>query len=226
MFKYLILNHIPRCGGSSLRQAIYNCIKTNKHFQQGPAYISNHTHANICLYEQPHLTEAIHPDTLLFIDHSPTFCIEDYFNIDLSSAYRALTLRNPLSRIISHVHFFYGRHIDSLSPMILNNYFNRYGNLTIEYLTQYKYKHKSLAEKLALAKSIIKDYQFFFKVEDQKLCEIFNNTNPFELHMANYHINTSPIDCRLKISQSVKNSIYKQSKLEIKLLENYYEMGI
>jgi hypothetical protein len=226
MYKYLILNHIPRCGGSSFRKSIYEGIKSNSYFQQSPAYISQYTHANICLYEQPHLFDAIHPNTLLFIDHSPTFCIEDYFNINLSEAYRVLTLRHPVSRIISHIHFFYGRHIDSLSPVILKNYLNRYGHLTIDYLTTYKYKDKSLNEKFSLAKSIIKDYQFYFKIEDQKLCEIFNDTNPFELHIPNYHLNASPVDSLLEITHSVKNIIHNQAKLEIQLLEDYYEMDI
>lgn len=226
MYKYLILNHIPRCGGSSLKKAIYDGIQTNTYFQQAPSYISEYTHANICLYESPHLLEAIHPETLLFIDHSPTFCIEDYFHINISDVYRAITLRQPLSRMVSHIHYFYGRHIDSLSPIVLSNYLNKYGNLTIEYLTQHKYKDKSLNEKFSLAKSIIKDYQFFFKVEDQKLCEIFNDTNPFELHIPNYHLNASPVDSSLEITQSVKNLIYNQAKLEIQLLEDYYEMDI
>lgn len=226
MYKYLIVNHIPRCGGSSLRKSIYEGIKSNSYFQQAPAYISQYTHANICLYEQPHLLDAIHPNTLLFIDHSPTFCIEDYFQINILEAYRALTLRHPLSRIISHIHFFYGRHIDTLSTVVLNNYLHRYGDLTIHYVTKYKYVDKSLNDKFAIAESIIKDYQFLFKVEDQKLGEAFNATNPFELHIPNYHINQSRVDSSLNISQSIKNLIYKHAKLEIKLLEPYYEMDL
>lgn len=74
--------------------------------------------------------------------------------------------------------------------------------------------------------SIIKDYQFLFKVEDQKLGEAFNDTNPFELHIPNYHVNASPVDSAMKITQSVKNLIYNQTKLDIQLLEDYYEMGM
>ena len=144
MSKYLILNHIPRCGGSSLRKGIYEGLKNNEYFQQAPYYISQYSHANICLYEQTHLIEAIHPDTLLFIDHSPTFFIEDTFNLNLEDSYRILTLRNPLSRIVSHVHFFYTKHIDTLPGPVLSNYLKRFGNATISHLTKYKYADKSL----------------------------------------------------------------------------------
>lgn len=226
MYKYLILNHIPRCGGSSLRKSINEGIQNNAYFRQGPHYISQYSHANICLYEQPHLIEAINPETLLFVDHSPTYCIEDFFKISTDNAYRILTLRSPLSRIVSHIHFFYNKHIDELSNIVIKNYLQRFGNITIEYLTKYKYSDKSLVEKFRIAKSIIKDYQFLFKLEDQKLYEIFNSSNPFELHIPNYHINKSPIDSSIKISQNTKNYIQKNINKEIKLLEEYYEMDL
>ena len=224
MYKYLILNHIPRCGGSSIRKSIYNAIKTNNHFSQAPYYISEFSHANICLYDQPHLIEAIHPETLLFIDHSPSFFLEDIFKIPIDQTYRILTLREPLSRIVSHIHYFYNRHIDTLSEIILKNYLEKFGHMTIWYLTQHKHSNESLTKKYKIAKKTIKDYQFYFKVEDQKLCELFNDTNPFQLHIPNYHINHSPVDSSLPISQPIKNFIYKHIPLEIKLLEAYYEM--
>jgi hypothetical protein len=226
MSKYLVLNHIPRCGGSSLRKSIYDGIKNNFRFQQAPAYISDYTHSNICLYEKPYLIESIHPDTLLFIDHSPSFFIEDNFKIPIDDTYRILTLRNPLSRIISHIHYFYGHHIDFISENILKNHLEQFGNLTISFLTKCRYPDLSIQKQYKEAKKIIKDYQFYFKVEDQKLCEVFNSTNPFELHIPNYHINRSAIDTKVNINQKTKNIIYENIKLEIKLLERYYEMDI
>jgi hypothetical protein len=226
MYKYLILNHIPRCGGSSLKLGIYNAVRNNKYFQQAPYYISQYSHANICLYEKPHLIEAIHPETLLFADHSPAFYIEDQFKIDISMAYRILTIRNPVSRIISHIHFFYNKHINDLSEAVLNNYLNRFGHITIDYLTNYLNSQKSLNDRFKLAKSVIKKYHFIFQVEKQKLCETFNDTNPFELHIENHHANTSPIDSLLEVDQNIKNIIYDHSKLEVKLLEDYYEMDL
>jgi len=220
------MNHIPRCGGSSLRKSIYEAAKTNIYFDKWPAYISEFTHAGICLYDQPHLIEAIHPHTLIFIDHSPAFFLEDTFKIQISDTYRILTLRNPLSRIVSHIHYFYNRHIDTLSEIVLKNYLEKFGHLTIWYLTEYINKHKSLTDKYEIAKKAIKDYQFYFQVENQQLCEAFNDLNPFQLHIPNYHINHSPIDSSLTISQATKNLIYKYIALEIKLLEDYYEMEI
>jgi len=226
MAKYLILNHIPRCGGSSLRKSIYDGIKNNSHFRHDPAYISDHTHSNICLYEKPQLIEAIHPETLLFIDHSPAFFLEDNFNLPISDTYRIITLRNPLSRIISHIHFFYEQHIDTIPDNILINYLKQFGNLTIHFLTKYQYPNLSLQQQYKEAKNILKDYQFYFQVENQKLCEVFNSSNPFELHIPNYHINRSSIDSTIKINQITKNIIYNEIKLEIKLLEKYYEVDL
>jgi hypothetical protein len=226
MYKYLVLNHIPRCGGSSLRKSIYDGIKKNLHFQQGPTYISDHTHSNICLYEKPHLIQSIHPETLLFVDHSPSFFIEDNFNLPIDYTYRILTLRNPLSRIISHVHYFYEQNIDSIPENLLKNYLEQFGNLTITFLTKCRYPDLSIQEQYLEAKTIIKEYQFYFKVEDQKLCEIFNSTNPFELHIPNYHLNRSSLGSTISINQKTKNIIYDKIKLEIKLLERYYEMDL
>lgn len=226
MPKYLILNHIPRCGGSSLKNGIFYDIKNNQYFNQAPIYISGYTHGNISLYEQSHLMEAIHPETVMFIDQSPAFFIEDTFNLQLDDSYRILTLREPLSRIVSHIHFFYGRHIDTLSETILTDYLKKFGHSTISHLTKYKYQDKSLSQQYEEAKNIIKNYQFHFKVENQKLCEIFNSSNPFELHIKNYHINQSPVDSTLNVSQKTKNIIYNEIQLEIKLLETYYAMDL
>jgi hypothetical protein len=226
MPKYLILNHIPRCGGSSLKKGIYDGIKNNKYFQQAPAYISEYTHANICLYENPHLIEAIHPSTLLFIDHSPSFFIEDNFNLSINDTYRILTLRNPVLRLVSHIHFFYDKHINSISESILKNHLEQFGNLTISFLSKCRFPGLLLQQQYEEAKNIIKDYQFYFKVEDQKLCETFNSSNPFELHIPNYHINKSSVGKIIEINQKTKNIIYDKIKLEIKLLEEYYEMDL
>lgn len=56
--------------------------------------------------------------------------------------------------------------------------------------------------------------------------EEFNSTNPFEIHLSNFHLNRSKIPDRKKISQKFKNIIYNNIKKEIKLLENYYEMDL
>lgn len=221
---YLIVNHIPRCGGTSLKKSIYNASKENNYFKEFPVYVSQYSHANISLYEKPHLIEAIHPDTRLFFDHSYAFFIEEKFKIDVSNAYRVLTIRNPLYRIISHIHFFYSRHVEELSETVLQNYIDKFGHITIDYLTAHRNSKKSLSDKFKIAKSILKNYQFIFQVEKQKLCETFNDTNPFELHIKNYHLNTSPVDSTLEVGQKIKNFIYKNIKLEVKLLEQYYEM--
>lgn len=226
MYKYLVINHIPRCGGSSLRKSFHDAAKNNNHFNKYPVYISSHTHNNICLHEDPYLIKSIHPDTLLFMDHSPSFFIEQSFNLDISLTYRAITIRNPVSRIISHIHFFYQNHIDTLPKVVLESYLSKYGNLTINYLTNINSSDESLKKKYSIAKKNLQEYNFIFKVEEQKLMEKFNSDNPFELHLSNHHLNKSPIDRNLHVSSKTKNIIYKHINYEIKLLENYYEMDI
>lgn len=225
-YKYFVLNHIPRCGGSSLRQSFYEASRNNDYFTQYPIYISNFTHNNICLYENTHLIEAIHPDTIMFIDHSINHFIEDAFHLDSDIVYRALTLRNPIDRIISHIHYFYKKHIDTLPQIVLTQYLNQFGNMTIQYLTNYKHYHKNLADKYKIAKEELENYNFIFMLENQKLGEIFTDTNPFGLRLPNYHNNKSPIDTTLTVSAKTKNIIYQHINLEIKLLESFYEMDI
>ena len=228
MFKYLVLNHIPRCGGSSLRQSFFVASKTHDYFGSYPIYISGHSHGNICLYDNPHYIQSIHKDTLMFIDHSPAFFIEQAFNLNISETYRMLTIRNPIDRFISHIHFFYKQHIDSISKLSLQNQIDKFGHMTINYLTMAhnKHKDKSLNAKYKISQSLLKEYNFIFQVENQHLMEQFNSTNPFAIHIPNFHTNHSPIDSTLPVLQKTKNFIYKNIKLEIKLLEEFYEMDI
>lgn len=226
--KYLVLNHIPRCGGSSLKRSFFEAYKTNDYFSPYPAYISEYTHNNICLYEQPELMRAIHPETILFIDHSKSFFVEESFNLDLADTYRVLTIRHPLKRIISHICYFYKRPVEQLPVKIIKEYLQQFGNLTLEYLTDFKYVGRSTQEKLHIAMSIILEYNFIFQVEKQKLMEEFNSTNPFRLQLANYHINRATISSTNtdQLPQQLKNLIYEYIKPEIQLLENFYEMDL
>lgn len=228
MYKYLIINHIPRCGGSSIKQSFFQAYKYHQYFSNYPVFIPDYTHNSISLYENPQLIKAIHPDTKLFIDHSPALFLEKHFKLNIEETYRFITIRHPVDRIISHIEFFYEQPFEQLDITIIKAFINRFGNLTIEYLTNGidRYKNKSLEEKTLISIDILKNYNFIFKVEEQKLMEEFNSTNPFEIHLSNFHLNRSKIPDRKKISQKFKNIIYNNIKKEIKLLENYYEMDL
>lgn len=226
MYKYLIINHIPRCGGSSLRKSFYEASKNNNYFNQYPIYIAGYTHEDVCLFDDPYLVKAIHKHTLLYFDHSPHLYIEKTFGIDTKDSYKILTLRNPVDRFVSHIHYFQKIHINNLSKETIERYISRFGHCTIQQLTNFTHKDKSLKQRLIISQSVIKEYQFIFQLEDQKLSEIFTDNNPFGLRLPNFHINRSSIDQEIKISQYVKNIIYKNMPLEIKLLENYYEMDL
>lgn len=224
MYKYLILNHIPRCGGSSLRKSFFEAASSNQYFNRYPIYVSSYSHNNISLYNTPELVPAIHQDTLLFIDHSPFSFIERAFNLENSLVYRITTLRNPLSRIISHINFFYNQPLDSITQTVLDFVLDTVGHLTIYYLTRAtSHQYKSLTEKTKIASSILKDeYHFIFKVEEQKLLETFNDNNPFNLQLENYHINQS--SGIYNVNTKIQNYIYKKIKNEYKLLENFYDL--
>jgi hypothetical protein len=98
--------------------------------------------------------------------------------------------------------------------------------MTIEYLTNVKYKEKSLKEKYEIAIEELKKYNFIFQVENQKLCEIFNDSNPFQLHITNHHMNRSPVDSDSIIGDKVKNIICNKIKYEIQLLQNFYNTDL
>lgn len=224
-YKYLVLNHIPRCGGTSLRKSFFEAAKTNQYFCTYPIYISGFTHNNISLYRQQNLIDAIHKNTLMFIDHSPDSFIQDSFQLEHDLVYKILTLRNPIDRMISHISFFYNKDISSISKSLLGTLIQQYGQLTISFLTDYTHSSFDITDKLMIAKEKIKEYNFIFKVEEQKLCEIFNNKNPFSLQLKNYHLQRSNSNF-YNIEQNIKNYIYKYIKQEVELLEPYYEMDL
>lgn len=223
-YKYLVLNHIPRCGGTSLKKSFFEAAKTNQYFRTYPIYISGFTHNEICLYRQQNLIDAIHEKTLMFIDHSPDNFIQDSFELEHDLVYKILTLRNPIDRLISHISFFHNKDINSISKSLLGTLIQEYGQLTISFLTDYTHSSFDITDKLIIAKEKIQEYNFIFKVEEQKLCEIFNDDNPFALQLPNYHLQRSNRNYNIK--QNIKNYIYKYIKQEIELLEPYYEMDL
>ena len=216
------MNHIPRCGGSSIRKSFYDAYKNHKYFGKCPAYISEYTHNNISLYHNPELIIAIHPKTTIFIDHSYSLFIENNFNLPIHETYRILTIRNPIDRILSHMFYFYKQDIDNLSKIVVNKFIADFGNLTIDYLTKYKYTTESLKTRFNKARKELESYNFIFKTEEQILIEDFNTNNPFELHLENNHIQRTKIEYRKNISKKVIDHIKQNIPLEIKLLENYY----
>ena len=222
--KYIVLNHIPKCAGSSLRNSFYAAVKNNDYFSKTNNYISMLTHGNICLHLDQSCVKAIHEDTRLFIDHSISYFIEDSFNLQIKEVYRILTIRNPISRFISHCLFFEKKHPREFSFEELDFFTKKFGNLTIETLTNHKHKKEKIETKFEIAKQEIKKYDFIFVQEKfEYSINEFNSTNPFNLNLdlqnAQHNIRHTNKDL---LEDNLRKYLEEKLFLEIDLLKNYY----
>lgn len=223
-FSHLIFNHIPKCAGVSLRQSLYNACINHDYFSKVPIYISDYSHNNICLQQNTNLVAAIHPETRLFFDHSQSYFFESNFNINVNSAYRIISIRNPIERLISHINFFDNILITQCSYKTIKEKILQYGNLTIKYLTQYKYESQNLDQETLfnIAVEELLKYNFIFQKEKMsKNIEEFNVANPFGLVLEEKHNNISKIQIQ-DISSQKLSYIKSLMQFEILLLKNYY----
>jgi hypothetical protein len=224
-FTHIVFNHVPKCGGSSLRHMFYEACIKNDYFIKNPMYIPLCTHNNICLEEKPEFIETIHEHTKIFFDHSKTYFFEETFNLDIKNTYRILNIRNPIERFISHLYFFDKLFPHQCSYQTLKNKTKQYGNTIISYLTNYKYGEQNLdvETKYHLAKEELKKYNFIFNLNkfNQSISE-FNLNNPFNLVLEEKHINNSTIS-KIDISKKTLINIKHLIQYEILLLKDFYE---
>ena len=213
--KYIVLNHIPRCGGSSLRQSFYDATYGQKRFMP---YISTRTHANLCLSETPDLSKAIHENTNIFIDHSDSGCIESLFNLDHEKVYRILTIRNPIDRFISHVKFFNDIDISESETNTIEELANSFGDIFTNKLSEfYKVKKQDRASK---AKEILKTYDFIFNLDDEFCYEKFNSQNPFKIELKKHYYNAS--DKKI-VNEETRLYIKQLLSVDFDLLSEFYK---
>jgi hypothetical protein len=212
---------VAKCAGSSLRHSFHDAFKENEYFSNNPTYISMLTHGNISLHRDMCCIKAIHKGTKAFIDHSYANFIEDQFNLKQEETYRIFTIRNPISRFISHCLFFEKKHPKDLKIDELNSFISKFGHETMNMLCGYE--DKSLEEKFEIAKEEIKKYNFIFIQEKMQTCiDRFNQINPFSLKLKNVYNNIKNKKEDLKINENLKNYLEKKLKLELDLIENFY----
>lgn len=224
-FTHIVFNHVPKCGGSSLRHMFYEaCIKSD-YFVQNPMYIPLCTHNNICLEEKPEFIQTIHENTKIFFDHSKIYFLEETFNLDIKNTYRILNIRNPIERFISHLYFFDRLFPDQCSYESLKNKTKEYGNCVLHYLISYTYRQQKLdiETKYNIAKEELKKYNFIFNLNKFNQCILeFNLNNPFNLYLEEKHINDSNIS-KINISKKTLINIKHLIQYEILLLKDFYE---
>lgn len=220
---HLIINHIPRCGGTSIRHALAMSCKDNDYFRDNHTYISTITHGDITLSDMPVLSKAIHEDTKLFFDHSKAYVIEDLFNLNPTNCYRILLVRDPLDRLLSHLIHFYQLDINKTTIETLTKTIKPIKYLTTHYLTEYKHSEKSIAEKAEIAQQELQLYDFVFVLEKQDLIKKFNSENPFGLHIPNLHINRSKYNNgKIDIDKQILDFLKQELHLEYSLLNKFY----
>jgi hypothetical protein len=226
MQQYMIVTHIPRCGGSSFRYSLNEALIDNEYFHDKHKYISGFTHGNICLSERPYLIDAIHQNTVLFFDHSYAQTFERLRNLSDDKVYKILLIRDPINRFVSCLKFFYNidltaidntrafEQIDKLIPLLQN--------ATIKYLTHYLDPGPSTI--IDIAKKQLKSYDMIIRQENPEDILTFNDTNPFSLDIkTKYHINSSHTDYE-SLNPDIKNTIYSYMKQDYEILEEYYSI--
>jgi hypothetical protein len=224
-FKYLVLNHVAKCAGSSLRHSFYKSFKQNDYFSNNPVYISMLTHGNISLHRDKCCIKSIHKGTKAFIDHSYTNFIEEQFNLKEEETYRIFTIRNPISRFISHCLFFEKKHPKDLKTEELNSFILKFGHETISMLTQYSNLDKSLEERFEIARQEIKKYNFIFIQEKMEECICsFNKTNPFSLKLENVYDNVNSKKEDFVIDNNLRTYLEKELRLDTELVGDYYRI--
>ena len=223
-FSYIVFNHIPKCGGSSLREMFYNACLSHELFSKCQLFISSYTHENICLQEHREAIYVLHKQTKVFFDHSHAYFFEDTFNLDISKTFRIINIRNPIHRFISHMYFFDRISPEQCSYKVLKQKVKQYGLVYIDYLTLQKYNQQKLdlETRLNIAKEELEKYSFVFILEKFRDCvEQFNITNPFELRLEEKHINESN-GKNLKLSKRTLYNIKKLIEPDIILLKDFY----
>ena len=161
-YTHLVLNHLPKCAGSSLRHSFYEACKNNTYFSEHNIYISMLTHGNISLHRDKECIPAIHKGTKMFIDHSITNFIEDKFLLNYEKTYRIFTMRDPIKRFISHSLFFEKKHPNDLDTEELDRFIFKFGFSAIEMLSNYLYNKETIENKLEIAKKEVKKYNCKF----------------------------------------------------------------
>lgn len=219
-FKYLVFNHIPKCGGTSFREMFYDaCRKKDNFFFNKPIYISSFTHDNMMLNNLN--IKILSPDTKLFIDHNKYHIIEDLFNISDNQCYRITCIREPVSRILSHNSFFTKIPVESLlnDQHSFDRLINTCGKLLMWYATPNS--KQNIKNRYELAYDIYKNnYNFIFRLENLITdIDTFNQMNPFNLKLCYKHsnINKKKENYPYQLIEKIKLSIEDEIKLYEKL---------
>lgn len=202
---YIVVNHVPKCAGSSLRRAFYDAVVLNpdNYFFGKVLYISTITHGNTCIETDG--SNFISDQTRLFIDHSKCNKIEEALNINPNKCYKILTIRDPISRIISHNNFFCRFDTEELlnNEELFNKLIGICGNLICNY-----------------SKNDLEQYDFIFNCSDfNRSVGIFNSINPYDLKLSTVRTNCTPYTMKQYYSDILLDRIRQAIPEEIEIYE-------
>jgi hypothetical protein len=224
IFSKIVFNHVPKCGGLSLRYMFYLACLDNKYFSRQPMYIPEYTHKTMCLQENKNIINIIHDNTKIFFDHSHSYFIEEAFNLNIEETFRIINIRNPIKRFVSHMLYF-----DKIDPNIcsydtLKNKTKEYGNLIINYLSLHKYSDPKIdiETRYNISCSELKKYNFIFNIDNITECiSNFNLNNPFDLKLEEQKININANN-NIHLSKKTLYNIKQLIELEILLLKDFF----
>lgn len=205
---YFVLNHVPKCAGTSLRRSIFKDCSTNpdNHFYGNCIYVSTITHSNICIEKDG--IGCLSNQTRVFVDHSRYGVIEKLFGLNDIDVYTCLTIRNPIDRILSHNNFFTDISTEKLltDEESFRKLITICGNIIQHYML-----YENIMEK-------INTYDFIFNATNQEQSiEKFNDMNPYRFKLDNVYTNVTNKDKKKNYPEELITKIQKAIPKEIDL---------
>jgi len=212
--------HVERCGGSSIRKILYDFFC--RHYDKNQIFLAeNNNNINLTKQYYNYLIENnLLEGKKVILSHI------DAVDINITSRYNVLNIRDSFDRAISHYyHFRYkNKKIEDLNPHLLKEIFLNIGN-TIELRTLYK--PITCFKRHEIIKYYKTKFDYFIKLENLnndlcKLIEILNlkyNDNYVTKHV---HLNKTKTKyfCNMNL---IINYISKDIFLEKIINDLYYK---
>ena len=145
-FRSFIFTHIPKCGGTSFRNYLYNTGFHSGFAEESmyiPGFGSVNNDENLNQLDEAQLTKIRERYTLILADHTP-FNGHLHYKLNTKKPFYYTILRDPIERFVSHYNFFYyhlgydeckGLKLDDLPANKLEDLLKTLSNVQVKYIS-------------------------------------------------------------------------------------------